>query len=93
MRRFFQEPVVRLFLRALLAGAVAFAMKFVDSSGHVTYSAAALHAAIVGGGLAFAEVFTPLNKLVGLFAAATQVEAPPAPIEPPGDITEAPETA
>lgn len=85
MRAFFAEPVVRLFLRALLAAGVAFAMKFVDVSGHITYSSAALHAAIVGAGLAFAEVFTPLNSLVGLFKGdlANVVPAPPAPIEPP----------
>lgn len=71
MSKFFAEPTVRLFLRALLVAAVTFATKFVDSSGHVTYSAAALHAALVGAGLAFAEIFTPLNSLVGVFRGGT----------------------
>jgi hypothetical protein len=71
--KFFSEPTVRLFLRALLVAGVTFATKFVDTSGHVTYSAAAVHAALVGAGLAFAEVFTPLNSLVGVFKGGSTV--------------------
>jgi hypothetical protein len=92
MSRFFAQPEVRLFLRAILAGAVAFAMKFVDSAGHVNYSSAGLHAAIVAGALSFGEIFTPLNSLVGLFQQG-QVSGSAAPIEPPGDTTEAPAKA
>jgi hypothetical protein len=89
MTRFFALPEVRLFLRALLAAAVTFSMKFVDSTGHVTYSSAGLHAAIVAAALVFAEIFTPINSLLGLFSQqASSVEAPPAPIQPPGDTTE-----
>jgi hypothetical protein len=88
MSRLFSQPEVRLFLRALLAGAVAFAMKFVDSSGHVTYSSAGLHAAIVAAALSFGEIFTPLNTLLGLFKQPQTGGVPPSPIEPPGDMTE-----
>lgn len=91
---FFDKPEVRLFLRALIAAGMAFATKFLvidPSGGHISYQSSALNAALVGGLLAFAETFTPLNQLVGLFArggAATAVAAPAAPIEPPGDTTE-----
>lgn len=92
---FFKEPVVRLFLRALVAAGVAFATKFLvvdPSGGHISYQSSALTAALVGGILAFCETFTPLNQLVGLFAGGQQATVvPPAdPIEPPGDTTEAP---
>lgn len=95
MFQFFKEPEVRLFLRALLAAAITFSTKFVDASGHVTYSAASLHAALVGAGLVFAELFTPLNNIVGIFkdpgvATYPQVATVAVPIEPPGDTTEAP---
>lgn len=96
MRRFFQDPVVRLFLRALLAGGIAFSAKYLPAAtgGHVSDTAASLRACLVAGGLAFAEVFTPLNSLVGLFrklepAPGVIVAAPADPIEPPGDTTEA----
>lgn len=87
MRSFFAEPVVRLFLRALLAAAAAFATKFlvIDASGgHVSYQSSALTAALVGALLAFAEVFTPLNNIVGVLKLTSrQVNPPAAPIEPP----------
>lgn len=73
MQKFFSEPEVRLFLRALLVAAVTFASKFVviDPSGiHVSYQAAFLGAALSGAVLAFAEIFTPLNNLVGVFKLA-----------------------
>lgn len=81
MKAFFGEPVVRLFLRALVAGGVAFASKFLvfDPSGaHISYQSAALTSALVGGLLAFSEVFTPLNSIVGVLK-------PPivAPAKPP----------
>lgn len=90
---FFKEPVVRLFLRALVAAGVAFATKFLvvdPSGGHISYQSSALTAALVGGLLAFCETFTPLNQLVGLFAGGQQTTPPADPIEPPGDTTEAP---
>ena len=74
------------FFRALLAAGLAFASKYVDKSGQISYSAASLRAALVGGGLAFSEVFTPLNGLAGVFKLAggsTAASAPVAPIEPP----------
>jgi hypothetical protein len=70
MKKFFAEPIVRLFLRALLVGVVAFASKWVDPSGHVSYSAAALRGSLTFGVLQFAEIFTPLNNLVGIFKLA-----------------------
>lgn len=73
--KFFAEPVVRLFLRALLVGLATFLTKFVDSGGHLTTSAAGLHACLVGAGLAFAEVFTPLNSIVGIWKGASAVPA------------------
>lgn len=66
--KFFAEPTVRLFLRALLVAGVVFSSKFflLNPSGqHVTYTTAGLGAAIAGAVLAFGEVFTPLNALVG----------------------------
>jgi hypothetical protein len=94
MQRFFAEPVVRLFLRALLVAGVAFSSKFflIDPTGqHITYQTAALGAAAISAALAFAETFTPLNGLVGLFKQldSAAIAAPAAPIEPPGDTTEA----
>jgi len=71
IKQFFAEPTVRLFLRALLVAGLTFAAKFVDTSGHVTYSAATVHAALTGSGLAFAEIFTPLNNIVGIFKLGT----------------------
>ena len=79
MSRIFNDPVVRLALRAILAGAVAFASKYVDKTGHHNDSTAGLHAAIVAGGLAFTEIFTPLNGLVGVFKPAVAA----APVNPP----------
>lgn len=72
----FHNPEVRLALRALLAGGVAFAAKYAvidPSGGHISFTGASLTAALLAGGIAFAEMFTPLNQLVGLFAAKKQV--------------------
>ncbi len=73
--KIFSNPEVRLFLRALLVGVSTFVVSLnVDTGGHVHYSQAGLYGCIVSGFLAFAEVFTPLNSLVGVFkgpAAAT----------------------
>lgn len=63
----FKNPTVRLALRALVAG-VAAALVIVQHSG---YSKAAWQGAIVAGVLAFAEVFTPLNSIVGVFKTTT----------------------
>jgi hypothetical protein len=88
VKAFFGEPVVRLFLRALLVACVTFATKFFvfDPTGnHVTYQMAALGAAATSAALAFAETFTPLNGLVGILKIAfPPVKAAPAePTTPP----------
>ena len=54
------KPAVRLALRALLAGLTVFLTQYVHQGIDV-------NAAIVAAVLAFAEIFTPLNPLVGLF--------------------------
>lgn len=68
MSKLFANPVVRLALRALLAGVLAAAALLQGSSpsdGSVAWKSAA-----VGGIMAFCEVLTPLNQLVGPFKAA-----------------------
>lgn len=61
--KLFSNPWVRLAGRAAVAGAVsALAQIHTASDGTLTW-----HAAVVAGALAFCEVFTPLNQLVGLF--------------------------
>lgn len=88
-----QDPTVRLMLRALSAAALAFLGKLAviqPVAGHVPYGSQALQAALVGGGLAFVEVFTPLNNLVGV---GKKTDTPPAltlPTEPPEDGTTEP---
>lgn len=91
---FFDNPEVRLFLRAALVAAMTFATKFlvIDPTTHtISYSSAALSAALVSAVYAFASIFTPLNKTVGLFkdvSGLADVAQLPTPIEPPGDTTE-----
>lgn len=64
MSRLFANPTVRLALRAILAGAIAAATLYHSSGGTIAWKAL-----VVAAGLAFAEVFTPLNSLVGVFKA------------------------
>lgn len=81
MRKFFAEPVVRLFLRALLIATTVFGAKFmvIDPTGiHITYTATALSAALTSAVYSFASVFTPLNSLVGVWKAAITPTEPPA---------------
>lgn len=80
VKKFLADHTVRLAVRALAVGAVTFAAQFVDQAGHVNYSSAGLHAAIVAGALAALEVFTPLNSLVGLFAKQTASVPASAPV-------------
>lgn len=63
MLKLFRNPTVRLALRALVAGVTVVATAYFHT-GSVT------RAVIVGGVLAFAEIFTPLNSLVGVFKTA-----------------------
>lgn len=57
------NPYTRLAARALLAGVVSAVVQLHSSSDGTL----AWHAAVVAGALAFAEVFTPLNQLAGLW--------------------------
>lgn len=63
MGKLFANPTVRLAGRALVAGVLAALVLLQSSSDWAT----AWKSAVVAGGLAFCEVFTPLNSLVGLF--------------------------
>ena len=63
MTKLFRNPYVRLAGRALVAGLAAVLVVFQSSSDWQTVWKGAL----VAGVLAFCEVFTPLNSLVGLF--------------------------
>ena len=66
MRKQFADPVVRMALRALVAAAIVVVTQVHNSNG----GQIAWQAAAVGAGLAFCEVFTPLNSLIGVFKAA-----------------------
>jgi len=61
----FKSPKVRLALRALLSGALAAGAVVYASNGNVDKTV--LLAAAAAGIHAFAEIFTPLNALVGPF--------------------------
>lgn len=63
MNSLLSNPWVRLAGRALVAGVISGATAYNSSS----TGSIAWHAAAVAGGLAFCEVFTPLNALVGVF--------------------------
>lgn len=67
MRKFFADPVVRLALRALVAGGIAAATAYKATGGTIAW-----HGLVVAAGLAFCEVFTPLNSLVGVFKIASK---------------------
>lgn len=75
IRSFFLKPKVRLALRALLAAATLIA------SGYL-HTGSVNRALIVGGVLAFAEVFTPLNGIVGYFKLAEKTDPKLAAIIP-----------
>jgi hypothetical protein len=66
MKKLFSNPTVRLAGRALVAAAIV----AVTQINAVQGGTIAWRALAVGAGLAFVEVFTPLNSLVGLFKAA-----------------------
>jgi len=63
MLKWFKNAKVRLFGRAVVAGAAVIGTSYLNT-GTVT------RAVVVGGILVFAEVFTPLNQIVGYFKAA-----------------------
>lgn len=59
----FKTAMGRLAVRSVLVGVALAADQLADSD----YSVAALKAALVAGGWAALEAFTPLNALVGFF--------------------------
>lgn len=63
MKKLLSNPTVRLAGRALVA-AVLTAVVDYQSAGGATV---AWQSVAVGSGLAFCEIFTPLNPLVGVF--------------------------
>ncbi len=65
----------RLFGRALVAGATVVGSAYLHT-GSVT------RAVIVGAVLAFAEIFTPLNPLIGFFKGVAGADTPAAPTPP-----------
>lgn len=65
MSKLLANPVVRLALRAVVAGILAGAAVYQHTDGGATVAWSAVAAAAVMGAL---EVFTPLNQLVGVFA-------------------------
>ena len=64
MPKLFANPYVRLVGRALVAGLLAGAATWQNSAGWTVV----WHSAAAAGLMVLAEVFTPLNALVGLFA-------------------------
>lgn len=62
MTKWFQNAWVRLAGRAAVVAVAAVIVQERVSNGTATW-----HALVVAGALAFAEVFTPLNPLVGAF--------------------------
>lgn len=72
MQKLFSNPYARLAGRALAAAALAAIVSLQQSSGTIAWRAVA-----VGAGLAFLEVFTPLNALVGVLKPKVQPAAAP----------------
>jgi hypothetical protein len=60
--KLFANPTVRLAGRALVAALLVAITQIHSSDGQIAWTSLA-----VGAGLAFCEVFTPLNSLVGVF--------------------------
>lgn len=71
MKKLFANPTVRLAGRALIAGAMAAAVSYKSSGGAIAW-----HALAVAFVLAFAEIFTPLNSLVGVFKGPSVAPSP-----------------
>jgi len=63
MTKLFANPTVRLAGRALVAALIVVGTQIHNSNG----GQIAWQAVAVGAGLAFCEVFTPLNAVVGIF--------------------------
>ena len=64
MKQLLANPTVRLAGRALVAGGIAALTLYKQSGGAIAWKSLA-----VAAGLAFAEYFTPLNAIVGIFKA------------------------
>lgn len=65
LRKYLSNAKVRLALRAVLAGLTVIIAKWLGGSNDV-------HALVVAGVLAAAEIFTPLNSTVGYFKGLTK---------------------
>jgi hypothetical protein len=84
MKQYLSNPNVRLAGRAVVAGVAAALASYHQSGGVILW-----HGLLVAFVLAFAEVFTPLNAIVGAFTQPTPTPvtaappaAPPAPPAP-----------
>ncbi len=75
MKQYLSNPTVRLAGRAVVAGVAAALASYHQSGGVILW-----HGLLVAFVLAFAEVFTPLNQLVGAFTGTAQ---PPKPTQLP----------
>lgn len=73
MTKLLSNPTVRLIGRAIIAGIAGAVVSYRSSGGVIVW-----HALAVAFVLAFAEIFTPLNALVGVFKGAVAPTPPPA---------------
>ena len=73
MKHLFANATVRLAGRAIVAGAIAALTLYHSSGGTIAWKSLA-----VASGLAFCEIFTPLNSIVGVFKGPTAA-TPPTP--------------
>lgn len=87
IKHWFADPKVRLAARALLAGLLVAYSHL--KGGHITHGV--LVAALVAGGWAAVELFTPANGVLGLFRQAVKVDPALAPYAPPAAVAAAPE--
>lgn len=67
MKKLFANPTVRLAGRAIVAALIVAITQIHNSNG----GQIAWQSIAVGAGLAFVEVFTPLNAIVGVFKSST----------------------
>ena len=78
IRRLFADPTFRLAGRAVIAALIVVVTQIHNSNG----GEIAWQAVAVGAGLAFVEVFTPFNSLVGVFRTIAPARPVP-PVVPP----------
>lgn len=70
MSKLFANPTVRLAARALVAAGIFALTQIHNSNGQQIV----WQSVVIGAGLAFAEVFTPLNAVVGIFKKPVNVK-------------------